>query len=289
MGDVNLHAEVPFIRVRASTTKNRKDAVLTLHGELVEALRHDVDLTRPAGTPVFPEIPGMGVYRADLAKAGIAFLDATGRRADFHALRKTAATLMLALGVPHRLVQSHMRHSTIELTTRTYTDASQPPVADAMQNLPRLLPLENHSHRHSQESDFSGPPVSGGVTPLRLNSGLWAWTQSAEIAGQCATEGAARGVVRPAGLEPARCYSLEPESSASANSATGAQSSGEEVGGRAGSDKQFFQKRLDVVGSGVVADSSPATVCGPSTGPADRDLPDRSGHNAPLPSIRRVS
>ena len=28
------------------------------------------------------------------------------------------------------------------------------------------------------------------------------------------------GVVRTAGLEPARCYSLEPESSASANSAT---------------------------------------------------------------------
>jgi hypothetical protein len=110
-----------------------------------------------------------------------------------------------------------------------------------MQNLPRLLLPGNRPHRHSQESDFSGPTVSGRVTPLHLNSGLWAWMQGAGRGGQSATEGVAVGMVRPAGLEPARCYSLEPESSASANSATGAHSSAEEVGGGSPADKSFFQ------------------------------------------------
>ena len=75
------------------------------------------------------------------------------------------------------------------------------------------------------------------VLPACLARGLsqsLSWYNSLRL--KCLLE-----VVRPAGLEPARCYSLEPESSASANSATGAQSSAEGVGARARSDKSFFR------------------------------------------------
>src|SRR5580658_3993082 len=85
-GDVNLDCEQPFINVRASTTKNYKQAVIPLHSDVVAALR----ALRPGdvepGTRIFAGmLPRMMRFCKDLKEAKIEFVNAKGEYADFHA------------------------------------------------------------------------------------------------------------------------------------------------------------------------------------------------------------
>jgi integrase len=72
----------------------------------------------------------------DLARAGIVFVDEMGRRADFHALRKTFGTALVLNGEHPRVVMEAMRHSDMKLTMKLYTNATQLPVAATMKRLP---------------------------------------------------------------------------------------------------------------------------------------------------------
>ena len=140
-GDVHLDSEAPYLRVRATYTKNRKDAFLPLIPQAAQILR----AARPPHAAVDrPVLPG-GVprnrraLRRDMEAAGIAVMDANGRKFDFHALRTTACTFLLQSGEPPRIVQEIMRHSDIRLTTKNYADMSRAPLREAMQPLGRLL------------------------------------------------------------------------------------------------------------------------------------------------------
>ena len=88
--------------------------------------------------PVFaPIMPDMETFKADLEAAGIDFVNAKGRSADFHALRHTLATNTLALaGTPPRVAMEIMRHSDMRLTAKTYTDSGLLPLSDAVSKLP---------------------------------------------------------------------------------------------------------------------------------------------------------
>ncbi len=145
-GDIDLDAVIPFARARASTTKNRKEAVLPLHPELVAGLRAlrpaDVAPFTPVLRGLLPRIPTM---RKDLVKAGIPFEDEKGRRADLHSLRVTYGTNLTLSGAAPRVAQELMRHSDIKLTMRIYTDAGQLPLADAVTNLPSFGVSKNVS------------------------------------------------------------------------------------------------------------------------------------------------
>jgi integrase len=122
------------LRVRASTTKNAKAAALPLRDDVVASL----DLARPPAVGLFPDgVPAMETFKRDLEAAGIPFVDESGRRADFHALRHTMVTNMQARGVPARVAQEYARHSDPRLTASVYTDSSQLPVWDAVERLPR--------------------------------------------------------------------------------------------------------------------------------------------------------
>lgn len=70
-------------------------------------------------------IPSCDMLREDLARAGIPFLDADGRRLDFHAFRGTLATFCAQAGLPVASTQSIMRHSDIRMTNQHYTDVGQ--------------------------------------------------------------------------------------------------------------------------------------------------------------------
>ncbi len=97
-GDVRMETETPFLAVRASTTKNGKDAIIALHPILQDALTR----IKPANAKPIDRVltvPTIYEYRADLERAGIAYEDARRGRADFHALRKTFGTLMRLSGV----------------------------------------------------------------------------------------------------------------------------------------------------------------------------------------------
>jgi integrase len=155
-GDIDLDAATPFVRARASTTKNRKEAVLPLHPELVAALR----ALRPSGvasfTPVLRGlIPRVPTLRKDLVRADIVFEDEKGRRADLHSLRMTFGTNLTLSGAAPRVVMELMRHSDIKLTMRIYTDAGQLPLANAVAALPRIgsdTPLKAQSETSQSRS-----------------------------------------------------------------------------------------------------------------------------------------
>ena len=174
--DLHLEGEKPFINVRASTTKNHQQAVIALHPELVDALRLHV-AKLPAGASILFSgvMPTMKRFKADLKEADIAFLNATGHRADFHSLRHTLATNLARAGTAPRVAMEIMRHSDMRLTAKTYTDAGLLPVADAVLKLPFLGKREETGTQIGTHNLFrAGHDLSGadmknrGIAALEL-------------------------------------------------------------------------------------------------------------------------
>ena len=127
--DLHLDEDRPYVAARASTTKNRKEAVIPPHPALTAELRI---ATREHGTAdkvvrLSPRISR--TFRADLLRAKIEPVDALGRKLDFHALRKTFATRLAQKGVAQRLTQELMRHQDANLTAQNYTDATLLPTS----------------------------------------------------------------------------------------------------------------------------------------------------------------
>ena len=136
-GDVHLDSPRPFLSVRASTTKNKKDAIIWLVPELVEALRS----IKPEGVAesrrVFYRFDVRNRrFREHLAAAGIPERDEQGRVVCLHCLRHTMCTNLHRSGVTMREAQELMRHSDVRLTSKVYTDATALPLAEAMDKLP---------------------------------------------------------------------------------------------------------------------------------------------------------
>ena len=68
----------------------------------------------------------------------LCFVDAQGRYADFHALRKTFITNLSKSGVSPKMAQSLARHFDINLTMNVYTDVALEDQAIAVELLPQL-------------------------------------------------------------------------------------------------------------------------------------------------------
>jgi integrase len=83
-------------------------------------------LHRDPASPAFPRMPEKPVkmWRRDLARAGVPYRTAEGV-ADFHSLRHTCGSWLLAAGVGIKVVQQIMRHSDINLTMDRYGHAFQ--------------------------------------------------------------------------------------------------------------------------------------------------------------------
>ena len=138
--DLHLDEPKPFALVRASTTKNSKAAPMRLHPELATALS-ELKGGRQPGDLVFELFPRIERFKRDLAKARIAYQDALGRYADFHALRKTFGTNLAKAGVSRRTAMSLMRHSDGKLTDKIYTDENLLGTETAIEGMPSFLPL----------------------------------------------------------------------------------------------------------------------------------------------------
>lgn len=115
--DVDLDAAT--LRVRATTAKNRREAIQPLPPGTVAALRAWRGLRQPADR-VFDHVPSTKGLRADLKRAGLAYTNAAGT-CDFHALRVTYATMLAKAGVSLAQAQRLMRHSDPKLTAMVYT------------------------------------------------------------------------------------------------------------------------------------------------------------------------
>jgi integrase len=95
--DVHLDSKRPFLNARASTTKNHKEAVISLHEDVVAELLL-MQPTRPVPNKrVFEGLmPRIKRFRADRKRANVDYINARSQRADFHALRYTLATNLVS-------------------------------------------------------------------------------------------------------------------------------------------------------------------------------------------------
>jgi len=156
-GDMDLDGEAPVLTVRASTAKNRRQASIPLHAEMVTALR----IARPAswgvGDRVFPKgLPRMRDMRKDFEAAKIPLVDGLGRIVTFHGLRYTFNMNLQAdgtTGLP--TLMSLMRHSDPKLTAKTYVDPMLLQKVAAVRGLPSFLP--------------AGGGTTKGTTPIVEN------------------------------------------------------------------------------------------------------------------------
>lgn len=129
--------EYPTITVRACYSKRGKrsgrDDVQPIRRDIADALRPWLAGKEP-GQPVFP-IPQKSAQMLylDLRRAGIGAIDADGRIADFHALRHTFITVLVARGINVKVVQELARHSTPTLTLGLYTHMKKGDLRDALE------------------------------------------------------------------------------------------------------------------------------------------------------------
>lgn len=135
----HLDGDRPSIEVVAKINKSKKTIKQALRPDLAEMLR--VYLAgRPADQPVWPGLwwkDGAEMVRLDLVAAGIPF-ELHGKIFDFHALRGQFATMLAASDVHPRIAQALLRHSTIALTMKHYTDIDGLDVRGALDSLPPL-------------------------------------------------------------------------------------------------------------------------------------------------------
>jgi integrase len=97
----------------------------------------------------------------DLAAAGIPKIDERGRSVDVHAMRHTFATMLSTSGVSPRVAQEAMRHSTMDLTMKVYTDPKLLDVAGAVASLPSMnpAPIRDQSRATGTDSEKWNPPT----------------------------------------------------------------------------------------------------------------------------------
>ena len=199
--DVHLDGPQPFVNVRASISKNRRQAQLPLSADASAPLRQ---LRCAPSTFVFKHMmPRMPQFRADLAVAGIPYVNERGEYADFHALRKTFGTLLTLAGVSPRTVMELMRHSDMRLTAKTYTDANLLPISEAIGKLAqisvRLLDAPIHSPAIVVASPSGSTTVGLDLAKSDLLSALdqtFSPSESASVRESLATADGARCRVR---------------------------------------------------------------------------------------------
>src|SRR5262249_38266777 len=108
--------------------------------EVLAALLRPWVASRPAGRPVF-DLPSRTaeMIRADLAHAEIPHKTGSGL-IDFHALRATYVSHLLASGASVKTCQVLARHSTPSMPIGVYAKASVQDLAGAVESLPDLTP-----------------------------------------------------------------------------------------------------------------------------------------------------
>ena len=141
-GDIVLDEGNSHVRVRASISKNKKEARIPLIRELEILLAEFRPVSVGDADKVFVKgVPRCRTLRKDLEAADIPYCDEQGRYADFHSLRYTFNTWMQRKGFVPRVAQELMRHSDRRLTDKVYTDTNLLPLQQSMRNISEDVPL----------------------------------------------------------------------------------------------------------------------------------------------------
>lgn len=176
-----LELDAGLVTTTATRAKNRRRSVKALH-PLAVALLRELRARRAAGElqrrqgnfkgpragvgptdRVFHSVPTVRTLQRDLEAAGCPtrVMTAEGEAViDFHALRHTLATLLASRKVGQRIAQAIMRHSSPELTAKTYQhvelDVERAALATILPGVDRL---------DEQSTDDQPDPKPGGGMP----------------------------------------------------------------------------------------------------------------------------
>jgi hypothetical protein len=124
----------PTVVCEAGYTKNGKRAEQRIKTALAAVLRPWLASKAP-GRPVFRPTRRADMIRADLEAAGVPYETDEGV-VDFHALRVTYISNLVASGASVKTCQTLARHSTPSLTIGVYAKASLHDIAGAVEGLP---------------------------------------------------------------------------------------------------------------------------------------------------------
>jgi integrase len=150
-GDLDLEKRIVY--VPAESAKSKRDQSVPLRSDLAAALEayRPTDVT-PAAV-VFPGrlFPTLRTFKRDAVAAGLGtatrpkgatrgceeydLTDDSGRVVDFHALRVTFVSQLVAAGVHPRVAQALARHSKVETTMAVYTDLAALDLRGAVESL----------------------------------------------------------------------------------------------------------------------------------------------------------
>lgn len=116
----DLDGDTPTVTVKATYSKHRDEDVLPLRMELAAKLAAHLATKLPAARAFYVPLLTAKMLQADLERAEIPDKTEAGV-IDFHSLRVTFITNLARGGVHPRIAQALARHSTVELTMKTYT------------------------------------------------------------------------------------------------------------------------------------------------------------------------
>jgi len=119
-------------------SKNRNQSILPLRKDTAIELQAHFANKAPSVKAFKMPYKTANMLKADLADAGIPYVDDAGRYADFHSLRHSTGSLLAAAGVHPKVIQSIMRHSDINLTMSRYTHIFRGQESEAVAKLPDL-------------------------------------------------------------------------------------------------------------------------------------------------------
>ncbi|MBN1817332.1 MAG: site-specific integrase [Sedimentisphaerales bacterium] len=149
----SFNFECCLVTVAAAYSKHRREDVLPLRRDTTAELRRYVAGKMP-DVQVFP-IPARpgDMLKADLAEAGIPYIDESGKYFDFHALRHTTASLLADAKVHPKTAQSIMRHSDVNLTMSRYSHVFRGQEAEAVESLPCLATIAAAQNAQTMGTD----------------------------------------------------------------------------------------------------------------------------------------
>jgi integrase len=165
IGDFDLDAETPFVRLSAKHTKNSDEANIPLRQEFISELRKWFDtLGNEPKRKLWPILPKSTakILRYDLAEANIEYQDEAGRFRDFHSLRHAYVTALAHGASAPKTVQSLARHRNIGTTLQVYAHSRLKEEAVAIEALPHIPSIFDGpgSNEMKATGTFDSVPVS---------------------------------------------------------------------------------------------------------------------------------